>query len=138
MDGDLIPESDYVLRHCKSTWINEDGEVTSAAFKLRISEDHLSVLWKEFYPAPTDNQLAQIRLELSSYRDVKNSHKLACLNVGRSVNHVKTKSNDKRVLIFQHKPRGDDSHSGIFNLEPDGAIIAELLVESIIAIYPAK
>jgi len=71
-------------------------------------------------------------------RNLTTSDRLACLNVGRTISYV-TSNMPRRVLEFRHKPtRKNASHSGIYNLEPNGDTVAEYLVESIVEIFPAK
>lgn len=141
MDGDHLPDSDNIVRHVPSTAVDDDGDVTSAAFKLRHErgEDHISVSWMEYFGKQSfaDN-LESVKQELSGFRVLKPSQKLACLNVGNSCKYVRDETNPPIQLEIIHKPRSDDSHSGIFNIEKDEYTVAELLVETIFDTYPAK
>lgn len=141
MDNQVIPDTDHTVRHCwKRTWLDEDGDITSAAFKPRDAEEYISVSWIEYYVHPDfDENLNEVRTELASRRIVKPTHKLALLKVGRTSSYVHDGMDDGRQIIFRHKPGtvDDNSHSGIFEIYPDAEIIAELITESVLALLPA-
>lgn len=142
MDNDLILNQDNVVRHCLRKHIDEDGDITSAAFKLRHerSEEYLSVMWLEYFSNDTiEKKLESARYDLRKRRSLSNRDRLAVLNVGVTRTHVMSNIGDRRNLEFKHKPglRNNSSHSGIFNIEPNGDEVAELLVESIAGAWPA-
>ena len=140
--NDVIPDDDHVVRHCKATWFDDDGDLTSAAFKLRQDngEEYLSVGWPEFFAGLTqDQQLANVRAELSSVRTVRPTHQLAVLQVGNTRNYVRANSPDHRNLLFKHKPIPNyNSHGGIFGLEPGGDMIAELVLQIVKGVISTK
>ena len=65
---------------------------------------------------------------------------LPILNVGEIRNIVRTESPDNRNIEVLHDPipGGDQSHSGVYNLEQDNEFIAELILETICENYPAR
>jgi len=143
MDNDLILDQDNVVRHCQKKYIDEDGDITSAAFKLRHerSEEYLSVMWLEYFSDDSiQEKLERVRDDLRKRRSLRNRDRLAALNVGVTRTHVMSKMGDSRILEFKHRPgpRNDSSHSGIFNIEPSGDEVAEFLVESITDVWPAE
>lgn len=143
MDNDQLPDNDNVSRHCKGSLLNEDGEATSAAFKLRLdqNENYLSVNWLEYFgSADIENRIKELRKEMASCeRRVTSTHKLALINVGYAKKYISNETDDNRILDIKHKPNGkNQSHSGIYNMEPDSDSIAELLAETVFSMTNAK
>lgn len=65
--------------------------------------------------------------------------KLAIQQVGEIREHVRRESPDGRDLAVLHQPIDNDiSHCGIFNLEPDGDLIADLIADVVQQTHPAK
>lgn len=135
-----IDDKDHVTRIIKKSELDEDGEITSASFELRKNRDesYLSVNHVEFF---IDNgasneieALRSIREDLKPTYTLNNNHQLAILNVGKTVNHVKTMTDDIRVLDFCKKPstKNNFSHAGIFKLKFDDIAVQELIAESVV------
>ncbi len=68
------------------------------------------------------------------------SGKLAVLAVGELRDHIRRESPDARRLRVLHEPEDpiDPSHSGIFDLQPDADLIADLIAEMVRETYPAR
>ena len=142
MNNDPIPDPCNVVRHCLRKYVDEDGDITSAAFKLRHekNEEYLSVMWLEYFTDPTfQNKLDKVRGDLQHRRSLKPRDRLATLNVGVTRDYVMSSMSDGRILTFKHMPgrHNDNSHSGVFNIEPNGDEVAELMVESVSDVSPA-
>ena len=139
MKGDKIPDSDHVIRFCRPMQVS-DGQIQAVAFMLRSGEKSLSVNWLEFLNCSNrDSEITEIRNIYSTKLDVGARAKLAVLNVGEVREQVLTESPDRRHIEVLHDPMDDDpSHSGIYNLEPDGELIAELILETVRETYHAR
>lgn len=149
MKGDLIPDSDHVARHCRASHYNQEtGEISAAEFILRktIGETELSVNWLEYLRLPDRAaELAEIRrVYMSKFKRVAAGAQIAILNVGRTRGYVLNAALDSRDLKFVHDPidnsgvAPDPSHSGIHNCEPDNMMIAELIIQAIVDLHPAR
>ena len=65
--------------------------------------------------------------------------KIAVLHVGEVHEKVLTESPHGRNLEVLHDPTDNDrSHSGIYGLQQDDELIAELILETIHETYPAR
>ena len=139
MKGEKIPDPDHIARFCKPMQIS-DGQIQAVAFMLRPGEVSLSVNWLEFLNCPNrDSEITEIRNIYSAKLNVGARAKLAVINVGEVCEKVLTESPDRRNVEVLHDPMEDDpSHSGIYNLEPDGELIAELILETVRETYPAR
>jgi hypothetical protein len=139
MKGEKIPDPDHIARFCRPMQVS-DGQVQAVAFMLRPGEESLSVNWLEFLNCPNrDSELTEIRNIYSAKLNVGARAKLAVINVGEVCEKVLTESPDRRNIEVLHDPMEDDpSHSGIYNLEPDGELIAELILETVRETYPAR
>lgn len=142
MKEDPIPDSDHISRYCKSTSIDR-GRINGAAFFPRDGEEYLSVNWLEFFKCPNrEEQIGEIRNVLGMKLNLTSKAKIAVLNVGDLKEYVYSESEDNRKLDVKHNPifgsPPDPSHSGIYNLGPDDAIIADLIADIVQEDYPAK
>lgn len=139
MKGEKIPDPDHIARFCRPMHVS-DGQVQAVAFMLRPGEKSLSVNWLEFLNCPNrDSEITEIRNIYSVKLNVGARAKLAVINVGEVCEKVLTESPDRRNVEVLHDPMDDDpSHSGIYNLEPDGELIAELILETVRETYPAR
>ena len=67
---------------------------------------------------------------------------MASINVGEVRERVITETEDRRNLEILHDPIEDDppdpSHSEIYNLKQADEMIAELILETVQEVYPAR
>ncbi len=146
MKGDKIPDQNHIARYCKPTQVS-DGQIQATAFMLRKDEKSLSVNWLEFLNCSSrECEITEIRNIYSSKLSVGASAKIAVLNVGEVRKKVLTESPDRRNIEVLHDPITDEhnplhndlSHSEIYNLKQDDELIAELILETVHEIYPAR
>lgn len=140
MKGDPVPDPHHIARYCGGSTIREDGSISGVAFRLRQTEEFLSVNWLEFLNQPTrDAEIRELRKVLGSKLQLGAKARIAALNTGELRRYVRVNSPDRRELRVLHQQEpGDSSYSGIFNLLPEHDLIADLLAEAIQATYPAK
>lgn len=139
MKGDRITDNNHIGRYCKPSQIVE-GEIQATAFLLRQNEHGLSVNWLEFLNCTNrESEIRVLRTIYSKKISVKETAKIAIIQVGQMCNKVRMESHDRRNLSVVHAPSFDDeSHSEIYNLRPDNELIAELILETILESYPAR
>ena len=140
MKGDEIPDQDHIARYCKSTQA-PGGVIQASAFVLREHEGSLSVNWLEFLNCPNrESEIAQLRNVYSAKLNrVAANAKIAVLKVGEIRQKVLMESHDRRNLKVLHNPEvNDPSHSEIYNLKPDYELIAELILQTGLEVYPAR
>ncbi|MGH8582252.1 MAG: hypothetical protein ACREWG_05580 [Gammaproteobacteria bacterium] len=140
MQRDRVPDSDHVSRYCGGAQVHEDGHISGTAFRLRESEEYLSVNWLEYLAlADRHSQIDEIRRVLGAKRKLGSRARLAVLNTGRLRERVATATPDGRMLDILHDPEPvDPSHAGIFGLRKDDTLISELIAQSIQETYPAR
>lgn len=141
MTGDPVPTQDHISRCCFASKCTEEGQVTGAAFQLREGIDkYLSVNWLEYLQQVNrQEEIQEVRRVLNSKLRLTANAKIAVLNVGDILNHVRTKSPDNRNLSVLHEPIEDDlSHSGIYGFKYDDPMIGDLIAEVVQETYPAK
>lgn len=131
----------HMVRHVPPKYIDEDGDITSAAFKLNLDKDEveLSVYWPEYYAGETifNNQVNKAKDDIRNRITVRKSHKFAIIKVGETKKYVKKESKGARELIFVHTPEDSDSHSSIYHIEPNQDEIAELIFDTVVRVDPA-
>jgi len=135
MKGDPLPDKDHISRYCAPKTA-PDGQPTGASFMLRESEEFLSVNWMEhFGGTDQEAQIAKIRehIELS----LAKSGLFAVLNVGRILNQVQ-KFTEKKLAILHEPTRSDPSHSGVYGYRHEDLLVAELIMEMVMEIYPSR
>jgi hypothetical protein len=152
MKGDTIPDQDHVARLCNPNQAPE-GQIQPSAFMLKSEEEYLSVNWLEFLNCSCrESEINELRqLYSRKFSRVGAGARIAVLNVGKICEIVRTERPDNRELKVLHKPEllADDpslkvddlSHSGIYNLNEDNHLIAELIVEEVLSesdTYPAR
>jgi hypothetical protein len=142
MKGDQIPDPDHIARFCKPMQAPE-GQIQATAFMLRSDEEYLSVNWLEYLNCSNrDHEINEIRNVYSEKLNVGARAKIAVLNVGEVREKVLTESPDKRNIEVLHEPIENDayepSHSGIYKLKQDDELIAELILETVHEVYPAR
>jgi hypothetical protein len=142
MKGDKIPDPDHIARFCRPMQAS-DGQIQATAFMLRSDEEYLSVNWLEYFNCSRrDHEITEIRNVYSEKLNVGARAKIAILNVGEVREKVLTESPDKRNIEVLHEPIENDvhdpSHSGIYNLKQDNELIAELILETVHEVHPAR
>lgn len=135
MKGDPLPNTDHISRYCAPKTA-PDGQPTGASFMLRQSEEFLSVNWMEhFGETEQKTQIGKIRehieLSLAKYG------LFAVLNVGRVIDHIQRFS-EKKLAILHEPTQGDSSHSGVHGYQHEDLLVAELIAEMVIKIYPSR
>ena len=140
MKGDPLPDCDHISRYCPYTRLTESGGPSGAAFRLRKEEKYLSVNWLEILgQSNRANEIAELRSILSRHITLAPSGRLAVLNVGAVQSHVLINSTDSRSLRILHEPLDNDaSHTGIFDMNEDDDLIADLIAQIVIEVYPAQ
>jgi len=81
MVAELIPDDHHVARVCTKTQLREDGTPGPGAF-ICDDFDGLSCNWLECFPGDLANRISHVRTAVATRRTVRNSHRLALLNVG--------------------------------------------------------
>lgn len=144
MIGTDLPDDDYVVRYAKPTTVREDGSVDGSAFRLRTSDNGLSVNWLDYYQSlDKSQQLDKVRR--SSRLTMRRGGRLAELNTGITKRHVRARAENLRFihvpLASEGEYRPDPSHSEIRGLppgdSPEAALIGDMIAECIQTIHPA-
>ncbi len=144
MTGAGLLDDDHIVRYAKPTTVREDGSVDGSAFRLRPSDNGLSVNWLDYYQRlDKSQQLDKVRR--SSRLVMRRNGRLAELNIGVTKRHVGARL---ETLRFIHVPlaaegeyQPDPSHSEIRELPPgdslEAALIGDMIAECIQTIHPA-
>jgi hypothetical protein len=135
MKGDPLPDKDHISRYCAPKTA-PGGQPTGASFMLRKGEEFLSVNWMEhFGKIGQKAQIAKIRehieLSLAKYGV------FAVLNVGEIIDQIQ-RFGEKKLAILHEPTPGDPSHSGVHGYQHEDLLVAELIAEIIIEIYPSR
>jgi DNA polymerase III delta prime subunit len=142
--GDPIPDEDHVTRFCQRSRISKNGIPQATAFMLRENEIGLSVNWLEIFALSNrQEEINRIRQVYATYmKKIRPDEKITVLNVGTFKRKVQQETEDNRALMVISDPTNlndpIDSHCEILNMRPNQEIIAELIRETILEIYPAK
>lgn len=138
MTGESLPDAHHVARFCDRKFCAEDGTVAAGAFMLRAGEPYISVQWLERLARPDRaGEIEEVREVFSKHLKIRRSTQIAVLNAGVTRSHVALESGFQ--IDMRHQPEaGDEAHSGIFGTEQDGELIAELILETIQEIHPAR
>jgi len=140
MKGDVLPEEDHLSRYCRKQYCVGD-RITGAAFKLRPTEQYLSVNWLELLCQPNrDKEVTEIRRVLAKKLKLHKRDRIAIGKISAVISHIFRQSADSRRLAIIHEPEPDDpSHSGIYGLSAeDDLMYGELLAEVFEQVYPAS
>lgn len=137
MKGDRLPARDHIARYCGRKQISDDGQIEPTAFHLRNGEDYLSVRWLEIFQQPDRiAEIKEVRRVLGMALKMGSTAQIAVLNVGEVCSHVQEAA--QLSISVLHEPLAKDlSHSGIYDTRQDEALIAELIVETILETHPA-
>jgi hypothetical protein len=148
--GDAIPDHQHVVRHVPKSKLDQQGEVSGAAFVRRSNEDGLSVEWREAVgDAPVEDQLQAIRAVIR--RQLGPSHRFAELPVGVTTEYVRDGATALGMTVnlrFEHEPldaldgRAEEPfHSEIFGTPEfehlQATAIGDLIADCISEVYPA-
>ena len=135
MKGDSLPDNDHFSRYCAPKTA-PDGQPTGASFMIRKGEEFLSVNWMDHFGGTDQKaQIAKIRehIELS----LAKFGLFAVLNVGRVIDQVQ-RFGEKQLAILHEPTQGDPSHSGVYGYQYEDFLVAELIAEMVIEIYPYR
>ncbi len=137
MKGGRLREQDHISRYCAPKTA-PDGQPTAASFMLRPTDPGLSVNWLEYFDlSDQPAQIAQVRQTIGL--TLRANGKFAVLNVGEVIDHVEKNDPNGRVLDVLHEPQEEDeSHAGIYGYGIEDLLVANLIAEVVIEIYPAK
>ena len=125
MEGDPLPDDDHVARYCKPSSVGAHGLPLASAFRLRASENSLSVNWLEAIGAPsTDDAVGRVRaLFIVRGFGLRANGRFAVLNVGAAKAVVREEVGPS--LRIEHDPLPDDpSHAGISGFAADDLAVA--------------
>ena len=137
MKGKSLPDPDHIARYCKPKTLREDGRPSRTSFMLKPGEPYLSVNWLEYFgDIERNEQLDCIRRHISL--SLASTAKFAVLNVGETRNQVQTNSGASHVSILHEPTPKDPSHSGIHGYRHEDDLIADLIAEVVLEIYPAR
>lgn len=137
-----VPNSDHVARYCPPARIDH-GELQASAFRLRRdkNEKDLSVNWLEaLHPSDRAKQIGLLQQTFAGkMARISAGAEFALLNVGGLLKNVADGCPQCPALKVLHLPEPKDpSHSGIFGIERDDQLVAELLLEAVLNRYPAR
>lgn len=144
MTGTDLPDDDHVVRYAKPTTVREDGSVDGSAFRLRLSDNGLSVNWLDYYQR--FDKLQQLdKVRQSSRLTMRPNGRLAELNIGVTKRHVQARVKNLRFiyapLAAEGKYQPDPSHAEIRGLppgdSPEAALIGDMIAECTQTIHPA-
>jgi hypothetical protein len=137
MKGDILPPDNHVARYCSRKFISERNSVAPGAFMLKKNERYLSVQWLEYLKQPNRGEaINKVREMLSRHLKIKRQDRIALLNVERTCKQVVEESGQRIVML--HEPSlNNEAHSGIFGVDQDQELIAEIIAETILENHPA-
>ena len=135
MKEDPLPGKDHISRYCAPKTA-PDGQPTGASFMPKKDDEYLSVNWMEHF-GETDQktQISKIRehIELT----LAKNGLFAILNVGKVIDQIR-RFGEKMLAILHAPTPGDPSHSGVYGYQHEDFLVAELIAEIVIEIYPSR
>ena len=97
---------------------------------IRPDEDFLSVNWLEYFgDIGREAQLAEIRRHIRLSLAVTGT--FAILNVGKTVEYVRTNSDIQTFAVLYEPTPEDPSHSGIHGYTHEDDLVADLIAETV-------
>ena len=143
MSKATLPSDNHIGRYCGGSHVDEDSDVDGTAFRLRAGEEYLSVNWLEYLAKENEEQIEALRaVYRSKFNKVGKTARIAKLNVGEMIEHVRSESPDSVQLEVIHEPINtppvDPSHSGIHNIPEDDDLVADLIAEAVLDTYRAS
>lgn len=124
MRGDKLPPEHHVLRHCRKGDLKCEDGVIRGVFPdaFESDDDGISVTWMEYFGGSPDEQLGAARTAMSRGRRLRESNRLAKLEIDAILAAGKA---IKRTLSVVHDPieqppeRENLGHSLIQGITPD-------------------
>lgn len=136
MKGDPLPGKDHIARYCAPKTA-PDGRPTGASFMLRKKDDEfLSVNWMEHFGG-TDQKAQIVKIREHIELSLAKYGLFAVLNVEKVIDQIQ-KFGEKMLAILHEPTHRDPSHSGIYGYQHEDLLVAELIAEAVIEIYPSK
>lgn len=140
MRGDNIPERDTISRYCPFTKISEiTGKPSGDAFKLKSGDfksenPHVSVNWLEYFAGKEKEiQINEVRnvLSIKMKGGIGGRSKLALLKVAAIHKCFENSGCNLRILHWPDitDDYDDQSHAGIFDVESDPDVIADMIAQ---------
>ncbi len=152
MTGDPVPEEDHVLRYVGGSHVDRDEEgnpvVTGGGFIARPRDDNKpSYNWLECLDGTLEERVQQVRNAARISYGAK--ARLAKLNVGRVMQHVRDNTDDDRTVTVVQDPLeaedgypSDPSHALMTNVpdenDPEGERVGDLIAECVLNTFPAR
>jgi hypothetical protein len=145
-----LSATDNVVRHVNTLQMDDNGDATFEAFALDVTEETgLSVSKLNSSKREKKDQLAEVRLVLGRHREMKPSHGLAELNVGKTREVVFVKSGTLpcsiRIRFIDDPIPSNPWHSTIElpvddypNPQDVADLIAVWIALSVIKTHPAR
>jgi|GEM_PF-703311 len=151
MKGDPVPDEDHILRYVGGLHVDQDEDgtpvVTGGGFIAKPKDvNKPSYNWLECLHGNLEAQVQQVRdAARLSYRA---KARLAKLNVGRVIQHVRENTDDDRAVTVIHDPLEaengyppDPSHALMTNVpgedDPEGERVGDLIAECVCETFPA-
>lgn len=152
MRGDPVPDEDHILRYVAGRHVDrdEDGNpiVTGGGFIARPRDNNMpSYNWLECLDGTLEERVQQVRDVARINYGAK--ARLAKLNVGRVIQHVRENTDDNRAVTVIHDPLEaengdppDPSHALMTNVpdenDPEGERVGDLIAECVCKTFPAR
>lgn len=152
MKDDPVPDEDHVLRYVAGRHVDYDEGgnpvVTGGGFIARPKDDNKpSYNWLECLKGTFEKRVQQVRDAARISYGAK--AKLAKLNVGCVIQHVRENTDDDRAVTVIHDPLEeenghppDPSHALMTNVpdenHPEGERLGDLIAECVCERFPAR
>ena len=144
MIGVSIVDTEYVVRFCRKSTLDDEGSITFGAFLLRRDaagnalEDYLSVNCLTKLPGKDMDEQIQVLRTVHPMKLGKRD-KFAVLNVGTARLKIHSEGSSRRWIRVLAVPlENNPSHAGIYDTGgQDEVEIAHLLTEAILRSVPA-
>lgn len=122
-----LDEEHHVARHCsKKDFVDDEmTELNGDVYLPDNDELGVSVNWMECYEGSQKKQVDAVCKDMAAERDVRKSHKLVVLQVGRakSIGHDHLRD---LVVVFVSRP-DNESHSEIRNIQVEDYSLSQRL-----------
>ena len=127
-----IRDADHVARYCSPRKLEEDRTPAPSAFRLRCRDNCcLSVNWLEcFGEGSVDDNIPHVRVELRRHYEIKESGRLAVLNVGVAKRAVK-ETREVDISVRRDPLDGHRSHACVGGYHANNDDVATTLSEMV-------
>ena len=133
--GAYIPDEDHVVRHVKWGQLEKDCDdnvlgILPQAFVLRATEESLSFNWLEYFDGSREDQLTNIKSDLSTRLNV-GSKSFFCIG---NVKNIKDKGKEfgaTSIRIAYAPTHGNKSHVALFRLPDEDLKLLEALASDV-------